>query len=325
MERRRHLLEEEHQMKRLYWTHVKIMNECPQRYLWYKGHPKYDVGGGMGKPKPLPPEEQRSSEHHLLMGSVLSKVVEYVYNRELWREPSTLMQKAEEIARHEFGLAESEYYCLWTYMTRDEALQTCVDGAKNFIRTMKKNKLLGPWNRSEYKMTPALNNYVSVSGIADLVIRDKDGGIHIFDGKNAMTPNKYEDPDQLRWYALAFLLQYRVMPKRLAFFYFRYPHTNPPKDHDPESWTGMIEVSLTKQDLVRLKKMAEDVSKKIHFGDKFEATPKAKHCNMCPYESICPERQANKAANIAKRQAKKKEKAENILPAGSGSFGNLKL
>ena len=68
-----------------------------------------------------------------------------------------------------------------------------------------------------------------MSGIADLVYRDKQDQIHILDGKNATTPGKYEDEDQLRWYALCFRLQYGKMPHRLGFFTFDTPQITPLK------------------------------------------------------------------------------------------------
>lgn len=294
------------EMQYLYWTHIKMMRDCPQKYLWTKGHPKHDLGRGYGKSKPLPNEDQRESEHHLLMGSVLSKVVEDLYNHELWRDPKGLMDKVEEIARKEFEVEETKRYCLWTYLTRDQAIQTCVDGAINFLKIMKENRLLGVWNKSELKMTPSLNNYFSVCGIADLVYRDSEGGIHILDGKNASTPMKYEDPDQLRWYALCFKLQYGVMPKRLGFFFFRYPGDTPPanlsfvEDQYKEKWTGFIETSFDAQDIKRLAGEGIETSKAITRGV-FEPNPMPKHCTRCAYEPVCEERQAQKKRNSAKR------------------------
>lgn len=323
MERPYHELESE-PMRRLYWTHIKTLRDCPQRYLWTKGHPNHDLGAGMGQPKPLPPEEMRASEHHLLMGSVLSRVVELIYNEELWREPQTLLQKAEEIAQREFHYLESQYYCLWQRMTREEAQRVCVEGARNFIRILKENKLLGQWNKSELKMTPALTDSVSICGIADLVYQDQDGDYHILDGKNASTPMKYEDPDQLRWYALAFKLQYGITPKSLGFFYFRYPSTNPPKDQDPETWTGMHKVSISKDDIRRLGKEAHTLSMKIESGV-FEATPKPKNCGFCPYEPICPERQAQREENARKRGLRKPKVEIPQSEQSEGSFKLLKL
>jgi hypothetical protein len=302
-------------MKRLYWSSLKMMRECPQKYLWHKGHPNHDLGQGFGKKKPLPEDHQKKSEHNKLMGSVLSKVVEDVYNKELWREPKNLMSFVEEIARGEFERLEKRHYCLWTYMTRDDAIEICVEGAKNFLRIMKENRLLGAWNKSELAMTPILNKYVSACGIADLVINyDNDKNVFIFDGKNAMTPGKYEDEDQLRWYAMCFRLEYDVMPKGLGFFYFRYPSTNPPekeewkKDYD---WTGLITVDCDINDVKRLAKEAIATSKAIHKG-KFEANPVPKHCGFCDYEPVCPQRQAQKEAN-AKKRGLRKPKPEVIV------------
>ena len=297
---------EKEDMRNIYWSHIKMIKDCPQRYLWTKGHPNHDLGNGYGKRKSLPPEEERSSEHHMLMGSVLSKVVELVYNDELWKDPTNLMKRVVDIAQNEFRVLETEHYCLWNYMTRAEAENVCIEGAKNFIRIMKENKLIGQWSRSEVRMTPKLNDKINVSGIADLIYRDKNNVIHILDGKNAMTPNKYEDPDQLRWYALAFYLQYGIAPKRLGFFYFRYPPKNPPKNHE-DTWNGMVEVSISKEDFKRLSKEAINISNIIDKGD-FEAKPKAKHCQFCPYESACKERQDQKELNRSKRKPKKFKK-----------------
>lgn len=286
-------------MQNLYWSHIKMMRECPQKYLWSKGHPKFDLGAGQGKPKPLPPEEGRASEHHMLMGDVLSKVVENIYNHEMWRQGTTLRESVEEMARKEFVLCEQSRYCLWQQMTRQEAIDTCVNGAVNFLKIMKANKLLGVWNRSEFKMTPSVNKYFNVCGIADLIFRDKDDNVYILDGKNAMTPGKYEDPDQLRWYALCFRLQYGVMPHKLAFFYFRYPADNPPNG-EAEGWTGMTNVDFSQEDMKRLAAEGVETSKAITRGI-FEPNPMPKHCTQCPYESVCEERQAQKKHNAAKR------------------------
>jgi hypothetical protein len=43
----------------------------------------------------------------------------------------------------------------------------------------------------------------------------------------------------------------------------------------------------------------------------FVANPVPKHCTNCPYESVCEERQAQKAINSAKRNATKELKKQN--------------
>lgn len=294
-------------MHKLYWSSLKMMRECPQKYLWHKGHPDHDLGQGYGRKKPKPEDQEKKSEHNKLMGSVLSKVVEDVYNKELWRE-SGLTIEVEKIAREEFERLEKRHYCLWTYMTRDDALEVCIKGARNFLRIMVENKLFGRWNKSEFAMTPILNKYVSAAGIADLVInfneKSEPPNVFIYDGKNAMTPGKYEDEDQLRWYAMCFRVEYSVMPKGLGFFYFRYPAHEPPKNNawggSDEDWTGLVEVECTEQDVKRLAKEAISVSKQIKKGV-FPAKPKPKHCGFCDYEPVCPQRQAQREENAKKR------------------------
>ena len=295
----------------IYWSHIKMMRECPQKYLWTKGHPEHDLGNGFGEPKPLPPEEQRPSEHHMLMGSVLASVSESFYKHEMWKEGFEKAQpKLEDLVRKEFVFQEQERYCLWTYMTREQCLDTCIEGMNNFLKIVHKNRLLGRQNFPEYKMTPPVNKYFNVCGIADLVFRSKEDKLYIVDGKNAMTPGKYEDPDQLRWYALCFRLQHKENPDKLGFYYFRYPSENPPSelkyvdDKYKEDWTGFVEVSFDSEDIKRLALEAIETNKAIHRGV-FEPNPIPKHCTNCNFESVCEERQAQKARNAAKRGLRK--------------------
>jgi len=297
------ILESEDDMNVLYWSHLKVMRECPQKFLWSRGNPEIDLGAGYGKPKPLPAEEERASEHYALMGSVLSRVVELLYNDELWKEPTLLRERVEEIARKEFILQEGGKYLDWRNMPREEAIATCITGAVNYLKIMKHNKLLGPYARSEVKMetwlTPAIKD-LKICGIADLIFRDGNDKVHILDGKNAGTPGKYEDDDQLRWYALCYRLAYGVNPDRLAFFYFRFPPNEKPNIKFDGDWNGMIEVSFTEDDIKRLAKEALETQKAIQKKN-FEPNPVPKHCVNCAYESVCEPRQAQKKHNSAKR------------------------
>lgn len=299
--------QDENSMKNLYWSHLKMMRECPQKFLWTKGHPNHDLGNGHGKPKSLPPEEQRSSEHHLLMGSVLAKASEDFYKHEIWKEGfDKAAPKLEEIVRKEFVYQEQERYCLWNYMTRDECIDICVTGVLNFLKIVHENKLLGRQNFPEYRMTPSVNKYFNACGIVDLIYKDKEDKLHILDGKNASTPGKYEDPDQLRWYALCFRLQFGKLPDRIGFYYFRYPSTNPPPqlkfvdEKYQQNWTGFVEVPFDILDIKRLAKEAVETSKAINRGV-FEPNPVPKHCSMCNFEAVCEQRQAQKSRNAAKR------------------------
>jgi hypothetical protein len=299
-------VESDMSMYALYWSHIKMMRECPQKFLWSRGDSEIDLGAGFGKPKPLPETLERQSEHYTLMGSVLSRVVELVYNDELWREPQNLKDKVTEIAEKEFLLQEQGKYLDWRFMPREEAIATCVTGAVNFLKIMKHNRLLGDYARSEVRMDPWLNQVekdLKICGIADLIYRDRDGKVHILDGKNASTPGKYEDDDQLRWYALCYRLVYGVNPDGLAFFYFRYPPNTPPEKFTGD-WTGMIKVDFNDDDLKRLAKEGLETQKAIK-NKNYEPNPMPKHCVNCPFEDICEPRQEQKKINSAKRNKNK--------------------
>ena len=125
-------------------SHLKMMRACPQQYLWHKGHPDHDLGAGKEKPKPLP-DESKDSEHHQLMGTVLSTVVEEIYDHELYRDPKTIQTKIKEIVEQAFAKAEQRHYVIWSYMTREEAMDICHKGAQNFLEILKEHRFLGPY------------------------------------------------------------------------------------------------------------------------------------------------------------------------------------
>jgi len=222
------------------------------------------------------------------MGIVLSRALEHLYNDEMWRDPENLTNRLTDLVRREFAFALNENYVDWTQSPpKQELLRVCMDGIFGFLRTMKANRLLGPYAKSEVDLTGWVDQYTPVGGRPDIIIRRDDTGVMIFDGKNSMTPGKHTDPDQLRWYALVFYLAYNVMPNRLAFVYFRYPEGTPPKDH-PEGtpWTGLVEVPVTREDLkalgVRAKETVRAISKEL-----FDPSPSSKACRYCDFRTVC--------------------------------------
>jgi hypothetical protein len=70
-----------------------------------------------------------------------------------------------------------------------------------------------------------------------------------------------------------------------------------------------------------LKQLAEraQVVRKGQNKGKFDPTPKAKHCNFCDFETVCPARIEQRAVNSAKR-AKKLG-----LPVLDGSQGVIEI
>ena len=272
------------QQSYLYWSALDSFETCPRKYLWSNGHGNIDLGRGPGRSKAKPPQ----SRHHAVMGLVLAKAIDHLYNDELWRDPENLVTRMTELVSREFTLTLGENFIDWDEApSKQDMLRVCMDGAFGFLHTMKANKLLGPYARSEVDLIGWVDQYTPVGGRPDIIIRRDDTGVMILDGKNSMTPGKHTDPDQLRWYALVFYLAYNVMPSRLAFVYFRYPPSTPPKDHPKDQpWTGMVEVSVTRDDLKALGVRAKDTFKGI-FKEKFDPTPSAKACQWCDYRTVC--------------------------------------
>ena len=281
--------------KYIYWSSLETYWNCPRKFLWGYGWGDIDLGRGPGRSKEKP---VRDSRHDAVMGLVIGYAVERLYNDELWREPAKLSSAIEEIVRREFTLAISENYIDWYKAPpKEEMLKVCLEGARGYLQTMKTNKLLGPYARSEVDITAWIDKYTPIGGRPDVIIRRDDTGITIIDGKNAKTPGKYTDPNQLKWYALCFYLFYGELPNQLAFCYFRYPEGKPPADHDPATpWTGLVSVPFVKDDLKILATKAKESYRDMGKGH-FDPTPSPSVCKHCSYESVCDARIAQKAAN----------------------------
>jgi hypothetical protein len=261
------------------------------------------------------------------MGQVIAKAVESLYNNELWKDPPHLVSRLEEIVRKDFAIQLVKSHIVWSESLNpkwDEAaprevlLQTCLDGVLNYLKTMKRNRLLGPYARSEVELFGYLNKYIPIAGRPDIILRREDTGLTILDGKNSSTPGKYTNPDQLKWYALCYYLAYHVLPDRLAFVYFRFPESCPPKDYkdDPETWTGLVEVPFTKDDLKSISHRAIEMHKAIT-KELFDPTPNAKSCQFCDFQEVCDARIEQKAVNARKPKAPKTD-AEVALASSTG-------
>lgn len=291
----------------LYWSSLKMYEECPQKYLWSRGWPGIDVGGGMGRPKPLP---ERKSDHHRVMGIVIQWVIEKFYNDEWWKHPKGLRKRLEDAVeeKFEYEAGRGKWYLPWgqpgkfgEVPSRGEALETCRDGVLGYLKTMKQHKLLGTRNKAEIDLIGYINKWNPIGGRADVLnIRDDEFGITITDGKNSASKDKYIDPDQLRWYALCFYLAFNgQLPDRLGFVWYRYPY-----DEETEE-EGVTWVTYTKDDLKGLARRAVDARRGME-DKKFDPTPKPDVCKLCDYEDVCAARQQQRAENASKRQRKPK-------------------
>lgn len=311
----------------LYWSSMRAYEDCPQSFLWGRGWGTIDVGGGPGRPKPLPVERSR---HHAVMGIVLADFWEALYNNEEWKHPVGLVDRLLERARKCFDreLMSAKNFVDWRLAPpRDELWGTIEAGIRGYLVTMKAHKLLGPYSKSEVDLTCYIDKWTPIGGRADLIIQRPDTGITILDGKNSKRYKDrktkelitHTDPDQLRWYALCFYLTYRKMVDRLGFVYFRYPFGTPRVDADGnqieeidestglstgnlELETGVDWVPYTREDLQGIARRAKDALKGMH-QEKFPAVPVPSKCKFCDYETVCPERQAQKKANSRNKKS----------------------
>lgn len=297
----------------LYWSNLELYEKCPQKFLWSRGWEDMDVGGGPGKGKPSPVKD---SKHHALMGIVIQKVIEDFYNEELWKHPVKLLESLMERVDRAFDHEVSRMYIDWGRSpTRDELLKTCRDGVAGYMRTMKANRLLGPYSRAEVDLIGWIDKWNPVAGRADLIVRRDDTGTSILDGKNSQEKGKYTDPDQLRWYALCHYLAYGKMPDRLGFVYYRYPFD------EASGETGVTWVPCTRDDIKGIAIRAVEARKKMR-RRKFEANPSPTGCKYCVYETVCDARLEQKAYNSRNR---KKPGVEDIGLSSGGGVVDLDL
>lgn len=277
----------------LYWSHVEAYEACPLKGLWKAGWEGIDLGNGPGRPKTAPRDKSR---HHAVMGIVVQGVLELFYNREEWRHPEGLQQRLVKTTRGALADECAKNFIDWSRApSYEEMEETCVAGVLGYMRTMKAHQLLGEYARSEVKLLGHITQWLPLGGRADFVIRREDTGITMLDGKNSATKMKYVDPDQLKWYALLFVLSYQKLPDRLGFVWYRYPYD------EATGESGLDWITYTKRDLRELKERAETVrlnQRKLMFDPR----PSYETCRFCDFESQCEARQRMKQENAQKRR-----------------------
>ena len=293
----------------LYWSTLDMYESCNQRFLWSKGWEGIDVGGGVGRKKPVPVKDSR---HHALMGIVIQGVIEDMYNQEWWKHARGLVTRMLEATDARFKFEVERQYIDWRLSPpKAELLQVCRDGVYGYMKTMHANRLLGPYAVAEFDLLGYVDGDNPVGGRADVILRREDTGTSILDGKNSKEKGKYTDPDQLRWYALCHYLAYGRLPDRLGFIYYRFPH-------DAEKGeSGVDWVPFTKEDVRGLAGRAVDARKKMK-KQHFDANPSLSNCRFCEYETVCGARIAQKAAN-----AKNRGKGADKTPDTMGGFVDL--
>ena len=301
------------QSSTLYFSTFQIFETCPQKFLWSRGWQGIDLGNGPGRKKTPPLKDSR---HHAMMGTVIGKVIENLYNDELWKHPKGLVESLVKMTEREFAFELERTYIDWRLaQPKAEMLEVCKTGVVNYLRTMKMNRFLGPYSKAEVELLGWIDKWNPVAGRADLIIRRDDTGVTILDLKNAKDKGKYTDPDQLRWYALCYYLAYGKLPDRVGFVYLRHPYT---EEDGKVLDTGVTWVTCTKEDIKGLALRAVEARKKMR-KQQFEPTPSPSGCKFCEYETVCEARIQQKAANSRGRK-----KADEKIDTGGG-FVNIGL
>lgn len=287
----------------------------------------------MPKPPPI-----RESRHHAVMGLILAAANEKLYNEELVAlrqgrgNPAHLSERMLEFLDKEWfrQMRDPRNYIDWhrAGMTADEMMAVCREGVVGYLQTMKHHRLFGDYAKAEVDLIGWIDKWNPVGGRTDLIIRRQDSGITILDGKNGRYKNS--DPDQVRWYALCFLLAYKVMPDRIGFIWYRYPYGKEARDKDggllygddgqPQIEQGVEWVPFTKEDLQGIAARAVEAKRQMK-KEIFEANPVPDYCRKCVYESVCEARQAQRRIN-AKKNGKDK-KLEEI--GAKGGFSDFSL
>jgi CRISPR/Cas system-associated exonuclease Cas4 (RecB family) len=281
-------------MKPLFWSHLYDYENCPQKFLWTYGWVTIDLGNGLGKGKTKP----ESSRHHAVMGIVIQGVLEDLYNKELWKDTSAPLETTlRKLTAEKLSKELQRNYVDWGKISFEEIHDTCENGVLGYLKTMKGQKLLGPYAKSEVELKAQLTDDLVISGRADFIIQREDSGVMILDGKNSKTKMKNVNPDQLRYYALCFSLIHQALPDRLAFVWFRYPYD------ESIGESGVDWIEYTSRDLKSLSDRAV-VARQGMIKEDFPANPQPSYCKNCDFEDMCPERQAQKENNRRKRGKK---------------------
>jgi len=130
--------------------------------------------------------------------------------------------------------------------------------------------------RSEVKIEIKLRTGDTLVGVLDFI--NKSGKeASIWDGKNSNKIGKYVDEKQLLFYALLFKFHYGVLPKELAFLYFKH--------------TKLVPIPFTEKDIDDTWMLFILVMTAIKNDKEFKPTPCAKACRLCDYLNQCPEGQ----------------------------------
>lgn len=253
-------------------------------YLSYSGRKTYLTCPYQYKLKYVDKNFQESNPKHVIFGSVIGKVFEWFYTKNVWASDDLVQSSLDLIEPAINDFCSDRNYDLSAHPGLDISLRTDLHKfIPSGIKTIQDNKLLSPNSMAEMKLHVTFADddvSVRMGGYADFVHIDGDS-VWIMDGKGSKYREKYVDPEQLIWYASQFYLKYHIAPTRLGFIHWRYPD-------DPIQW-----IEYDAQSIKSSVSITFDIARKI-LNRQF--SPKtSRECKGCYYLSMCEEGKAYKS------------------------------
>lgn len=278
----------------LSYTGYKVGHGCPKAY-WYQY---------IDKPV-LPKPENRVNS---LYGTTVGYLFEWFYNEKVWKTSGVERQLNERVqVAYLKAVAKEQRDGLirWktedkkaNYASPDEMLADVRETIPRGIRIIRHHRLLGENATAEVRLNQDVRGH-TIGGRCDFLMR-RIGPHHdliLLDGKGSKYRGMYTDSLQLKWYGMLHRLQFKHLPDRLGFVFWRAePHDKAGKETGKSvEWVDCSsnEIDELQEHVLRTMSeievgMAKVVSNPASQPEAFPARP-GDACRFCAYFQLCTE------------------------------------
>ena len=291
-------------------------------YLSYSGWKKLKTcayaywNGYIGKTPVEGPDDRLGS----IYGSVIGKLFEDFYEKQIWRRDKPTAAVLAEVERAADWIIRRETspwkdrqggVLMWKgdgegqnpkglYANKEELVEDLRESVLRGMKIIRYYRLLGPYARSEIKLDFEINGHL-LGGRADFIIKRSapHNDLCIVDGKGSKWRHQYVDPKQLLWYAWLYQFHHETLPDKLAFLYWRF---DPPESVDWVEFTeddirelhedvlGSIQKVEQLRERLAASRTTYEAARKL-FRPAAEIQADAKDaCRFCVYatDEVCP-------------------------------------
>lgn len=254
----------------------KSYRECPKKFLLKH----------VQKAPPTVPV----NEYFTLYGRLVEKFFELFSN--IWRFktpyifPEIIRERMQVLYDNILLASTVNWSAPFVKYTQNDIFEQAFADVCTIMDSQQQNYFLN--SKSEVSINLKLKGEIELRGRIDFVHFDplcKDA-VLIFDGKGTDTIGKNVSNDQLLFYALLYFFQYKIVPRELGFFYYRF--------------NTMIPVPISEQILNEFRARLSLDIKTIVSDKEFKATPCAKSCKYCDYARTCLEGIESKGSRAKK-------------------------